>query len=307
MKILSIGYKSHGGIHKLEEFEIEKPQIKAKHILVEVNCIALNPLDYRIRRGEMGPLAFFNKVKLTGSDFSGKVLEVGSKVTKFKVGDRVFGMVNQIFQGTSAEQIVVHQKIAEKIPENIDLNTAATVPLAALTAYQALFGIAGLKKGQKTLINGASGGVGTYAVQMAKKLGAEVTAVTSFRNLSWMAKLGAHQSIDYTQIDFCKQDQKYDLIFDCYGNRTFSEVKNVLNKNGLYISTIPNIKNYSLTLSSCFSSKKGKVVVVKSSSKDLLAIKQLIEEGAVIPIIEVIFDFKEIHKAYEKLESKRSK
>ena len=300
-------YKKHGGIDRLEEADLREPKVGKNRVLVEVHSIGLNPLDYRLRRGEMGPLVTFSQPRLIASDFSGRVLEAGPGVTDLNPGDRVCGMVNQVFTGTSAERLSVSRSNLSKSPSNVDDSTAAGIPLAALTAYQALYGLGDISTGKRVLVNGASGGVGTFATQIAKQAGAHVTAVTSHRNASWMPDIGADEIIDYTKTDFTAGKAPYDIVFDCYGNRSFSRTKPVLTERGIYISTIPAARNYTTTAVNPFRSQKSRVIVVRSKSQDLHALAQLIESGAVKPIIDSCFAFGELHRAYEKLETKRAK
>lgn len=303
----AIVYNKHGGIDRLEEMELNEPKVGNNRVLVDVHSIGLNPLDYRLRRGEMGPLVTFSKPRLIASDFSGHVLEAGPGVTDLAPGDRVCGMVNQVFTGTSAERLSVSRANLSKSPGNVDDSTAAGIPLAALTAYQALYELGDIAAGTRVLVNGASGGVGTFATQIAKHAGAHVTAVTSHRNADWMSEIGADDIIDYTKTDFTTGKTPYDIVFDCYGNRSFAKTKPVLTEQGIYISTIPSARNYTTTAANPFRSQKSRVVVVRSKSKDLHAINQLIEAGALKPIIDSRFAFTEFHKAYEKLETKRAK
>ena len=303
----AIVYKKHGGIDRLEEVDLSEPKVRRNRVLVDVHSIGLNPLDYRLRRGEMGPLVTFSKPRLTASDFSGTILDVGSGITDLTPGDRVYGMVNQVFTGTSAERISVSRANLAKSPQNIDDKSAAATPLAALTAYQALYDLGNISEGKRVLVNGASGGVGTFATQIAKHAGAHVTAVTSYRNASWMPDIGAHEIIDYTKTDFTEGKAPYDIVFDCYGNRSFSKAKPVLTETGIYISTIPAARNYTTTAANPFRSQKSRVVVVRSKSKDLRVLSQLIENGAIKPILDSCFGIAELHQAYEKLETKRAK
>ena len=307
MQMRAIVYRQHGDIEKLEEIQKPRPVPKRNQALIEVRAIGLNPLDYRLRRGEIGPLTRLQGPRLTGSDFAGVIVETGGPLEGFQVGDRVMGMVNQIFTGVSADFIVVDQKHLCPCPENVDDNVAATIPLASYTAYQGLHECAAVGPGQRVLINGASGGVGTYATQFAAIAGAEVTTVTSHRNVDWMKAIGATNTVDYTKTDFTSLNDRFDIVFDCYGNRSFSKVRPVLEKNGVYITTIPSPRSYAWSMPNPFRQKKSRVVVVKSKPMQLSAIKDLIESKALRPMIDSQFERHLIHEAYARLESKRSK
>ena len=301
-----IVYRQHGGYEHLEEVELPEPKLGSGEVLVEVHSMGLNPLDYRIRKGEMGPLTVFGP-RLIGSDFAGRVLELGSRVNDLAVGDRVYGMVFQPLTGTSAERIVVKRSVVTHSPRSLDDTTAATVPLAAQTAYQALYQLAQLQPDQRVLINGASGGVGTFAVQFAKIAGAQVTAVTSHRNLDWMADLGADATIDYTKVDCCEGEARYDVFFDYYGNRSFAKASSVLTDTGMYITTIPSVGRYAWSLGNPFRKKSSRVVVVKNRIADLDAIRDLIDSGQLRPIVDAVYPRAEIQQAYAALETKRTK
>ena len=180
---------------------------------MDVRAVGLNPLDYRLRRGEMLPF-MAGSHRMTASDYSGVVSAVGPGVKDIACGDHVYGMINQVFDGAAADRIMVSPNQIALKPKNLDMESAAAVPLAAMTAYQALHGHAKIARGHRVLINGASGGVGTFATQLAHIAGAHVTAVTSFRNTDWMSSLGADAVIDYTQRDFADGPEQYDIVFD---------------------------------------------------------------------------------------------
>jgi 2-desacetyl-2-hydroxyethyl bacteriochlorophyllide A dehydrogenase len=302
-----IVYRKHGGVDQLEEVDLPEPKMAPNRVLVEVHSIGLNPLDYRIRNGEMGPLASVMGPRLIGSDFAGRVLQTGTAVRDLVAGDRVYGMVFQPRTGTSAERITVKRTALTRSPRNLSDSAAAMVPLAAQTAYQALHHIAQLHEGQRVLINGASGGVGTFALQLAKIAGAHVTAVTSHRNTDWVTELGADETIDYTEADCCSGDAQYDVFFDCYGNRSFKKASRVLTAAGVYISTIPGPRTYSWSLGNAFRRQKSHVVVVRNRMGDLSAIRELIEEGRLRPIVDTVYSRDQIKTAYEALETKRTK
>ena len=300
-------YERHGGAEELKLVEQTDPELAPNRVLVAVHSIGLNPLDYRIRNGELGPLAMLSRPRLIGSDFAGTILRVGRRVKGVEVGDKVMGMTFQPLEGTSAERITVKPQILTRCPSNLDLSTAAAVPLAALTAYQALHHIAEIKRGQHVIVNGASGGVGTFATQLVKSAGAEVTAVTSHRNTDWIAHLGADRTLDYGQVDCCKGDARYDIFFDCYGNRSFPKARQVLTKTGRYINTIPGPKTYKWTLANALRRQKSHVVVVRSRRSDLDTIRCLIEEGRLRPIVQQVYSIDQAQEAYRALETKRTR
>ncbi len=307
MTNIALVYRRHGGPERLEEISLPNPSLRPRTLLIQVTSIGLNPLDYRLLRGEMGPLARLNGPRLIGSDFAGHVIKVGPLVSGYAEGDRVFGMVNQVFSGTSAHRIVVHVRHLSRSPSALSDAVASTVPLAALTAYQALHNIVQLGPETRVLINGASGGVGTYATQFASLAGSRCTAVTSYRNTSWMPELGADRVIDYTKSDFTAENESYDVVFDCYGNRRFNEVRKVLTDKGVYITTIPAAKQFMASLPNPLRGQKNKVVLVRSRTQDLGRIAEMINAEQLTPIVDEIFHRSDINAAYEKLLTKRAR
>jgi NADPH:quinone reductase-like Zn-dependent oxidoreductase len=202
----------YGAPEVLQYTEVEKPQIKPNQMLVRVYASSVNPIDWKIRKGMLKVLTGNKFPMILGFDVSGEVVEVGTQVTQFKPGDSIYAHLNQLPGGAYAEYAAVAEKSAAAKPTNMSHEEAAAVPLAAMTALQAWRDEGNLKLGQKVLINGASGGVGTFAVQIAKVLGAEVTAVCGTRNLEMVKSLGADRLIDYKQQDFTKDTTKYENI-----------------------------------------------------------------------------------------------
>jgi len=286
--------------------EIDKPTIKDSEVLVNVHAAALHAGDLFFMRGvpHMVRLAAgLPKPKnyIPGFDVAGKVIEVGRKVTQFQPGDAVFGSG----QSTCAEQVCVKEKNILSKPANLTFEEAAAIPTSALAALQGLRDIGKIKQGQKVLINGASGGVGTYAVQIAKVFGAEVTGVCSTRNLDMVQSIGADHVIDYTQTDFTQSIQKYDLILDQIANHSLSACRRVLNPHGTHI---PNSGNRGLgyvikaLISSLFISQQGRTYLSVLNKKDLIVLKELVESGKVKPVIDKTYPLSEISEAFRHLE-----
>src|SRR5712692_9147716 len=233
----AIVYRDYGSPDVLRLEEIEKPVPNDNQVLIRVRAASVNPLDWHYMRGtpyigriEMGLLK--PKVTRLGVDYAGTVEAVGRNVTQFKPGDEVFGGRT----GAFAEYVSVLEDRAVVLkPANLTFEQAASVPIAAITALQALRDKGKIQPGQKVLINGASGGVGTFAVQLAKNFGAEVTGVCSTRNVELVQSLGADHVIDYTKEDFTKGDQHYDVILDNVANHSLSECRRVLTPNGIYV------------------------------------------------------------------------
>jgi NADPH:quinone reductase-like Zn-dependent oxidoreductase len=229
----------YGSPEVLQYEDVETPQIRPEQLLIKVHASSVNPIDWKTRKGMLSILTGNRFPLILGFDVAGEVLEVGSQVTRFKVGDAIYGSTN-FPGGAYAEFTVVSENLAAHKPINMTYEQAATVPLAALTALQALRDLGNVKSGQKVLINGASGGVGIFAVQIAKVLGAEVTGVSSSKNLDFVKSLNADLVIDYTLQDFTEGNVQYDIIFDVVAKRVFSDCRKVLKPNGVFISTLPN-------------------------------------------------------------------
>ena len=288
------------GITNLKLKDIEKPTAADDQVLVRVRAAALNPLDGHFVRGMwlarlMGGGLRKPKDTRLGVDYAGTVEAVGNKVTQFKPGDEVFGARN----GSLAEYICARADRALALkPANTTFEQAGSVAVAAITALQGLRDIGHLQAGQKVLINGASGGVGTFAVQIAKSYGAEVTGVCSTRNLDLVRSIGADHVIDYTKEDFTKDDQRYDVIFDNVQNHTFSERRRVLTPSGICVlaglggagwheDTLKHLfRSFTTPLMSRFTNQKFRFYVAQLKHDDLALLADLMQSGKVTPVID---------------------
>ena len=295
----ALGYTKHGGIEQIEVIEKQPPNAGWGGVVVDVHSIALNPLDYRFRRGEMGPDLLVGP-RVTGCDFSGTIAKLGAGVRNFSIGDRVMGMSRW---GTAAQQISVRASKVVKIPDGMDDSTAATIPLVALTAYQIIHDRVQAEPDQHLLIHGASGGVGTYVVQLAKLAGATVTAVASARNLDFLSTLGADETIDYAQTDCCAGSVQYDAFIDCYGNKSLAETDAVLKDNGIYLTVDPFPGAFLFPVQNLVRRKRSMVVVVQNKANQLQEVCRLIEAGAVRPIVQRVYPATEIHEGFAMLET----
>ena len=295
----AIAYTQHGDIEELQVVDQREPSAWWGQVVVEVHSIALNPLDYRFRRGEMGPDTLLGP-RVIGRDFAGTVIKVGPGVRTLSVGDRVMGMS---LWGTAAQRICVRASKVVKIPDTLDEPTAATIPLVALTAYQIIHDRLRVKPGQHVLVNGASGGVGTYVVQLAKLAGAKVTAVASYRNIEWLPSIGADDMIDYTQIDCCSGSEQYDAFIDCYGDKSLSLTHSVLKEAGIYLTVEPFPGAFTEPILNLGRQKKSMVVVVQNKIEQLQEVCRLIEDGSVQTVVQQVYPATEIHRAFEALET----
>jgi len=304
---------SHGAsadVLKLEE--IDKPLPADDEVLIKIRAAALNPLDYHFLRHTFirRIMAKLSKVKILkpGRDVAGEVEAVGRNVTQFKVGDEVFGGCN----GAFAEYVCAREsKLAIK-PSKVSFEEAAATPVAGLTALQGLRDKAQLQPGQKVLINGAAGGVGTFAIQIAKTLGGEVTGVCSTRNVELVRSIGADRVIDYTREDFTSNGKQYDVIFDLVANHSFAEHRRALTPKGIYIGAgmiglsgstfgllsrlIPELVRWR------FVSQKSVSLMAKLDTDDLNVLGALIAEGKVKPVIDRRYRLSEAPDAVSYLE-----
>jgi len=286
--------------------EIEKPTIKDNEVLVSVRATSLNAGDLFFMRGVprmvrlVAGLPKPNKY-IPGYDVAGQVLEVGKKVTQFQPGDDVFGSGER----TCAEQVCVKEKNIIPKPPSISYEQAAALPTSALTALQGLRDVGKIKAGQKVIINGASGGVGTYAVQIAKAFGAEVTGVCSTRNADMVRSIGADHVIDYTKQDFTQSKHKYDLILDQIANHSLADCRRILTSSGVHV---PNSGNRGMAyiikafISSLFIRQQGSTYFSVPKKKDFEVLRELAETGKVKPVIDKAYPLSEISEAFRYME-----
>ena len=303
------------GVGNLQLRELEKPSPNDNEVLVRVRAASVNPVDGHMIRGAwlMRPMSGLRKPKNTrfGTDVAGVVEAVGKNVTNFKPGDEVFGAKN----GAVAEYVCVKADKAIVLkPANITFEQAGSVAVAGLTALQGLRDKGHIQAGQKVLVNGASGGVGTFAVQIAKAFGAEVTAVCSTRNVELVKSIGADRVIDYTKEDFTKTDQRYDMIYDLVGNHTFSERRNILTSNGICVlagvggaGIHPGSwgrigRNFWNAFLSNFNKQKFVFYIAKLTKEDLNVMRDLMQSGKVAPVIDRTYKMSETQAALRYLE-----
>ena len=306
----AIGYNSYGDIDNLEILEVAEPRPKRTEVIVKIEAVSLNPVDIKKMQGGFKPITNLNKFPIfTACDFSGEITEIGRDVGAFKVGDKVFGMTDILFNGSAAEKIKISQKLISLVPKNIKLHEAAAIPQVANTSLLALRNIASIRKGHKILINGASGGVGSFAIQMAKIYETEITAVTSDRNYEWIKNdFNIDDVVDYTKEDILSSSKKYDIVFDANGNLSFPKASKILSANGMYVTTKNNIYNNIDVAKQLFQRKKSRVVLSgRTSTANLDLFRMWIEDGKIKPVIEKIFSFDQYLDAYNHLKSGRAK
>jgi NADPH:quinone reductase-like Zn-dependent oxidoreductase len=314
MKMKAIICPKYGSPEVLQLQEIEKPVAQEDEVLIKIHAASINARDWRLMRAEpffvrlMPGSLFHPKNMVLGVDFAGQVEATGSQVKQFKPGDEVFGyMPTASGRGTFAEYVCAKENLVAYKPTNLTYAQAAAVPLAAMTALQALRDSGNIRLGQKVLINGASGGVGTFAVQIAKAFGAEVTAVCSTRNLEIVRSLGADHVIDYKVEDFSQSGQKYDLILAVNGFHPIEDYLCALRPSGSYVVAGGSMRQ--LIQAGSNSKKASKtgdpkinVVSLVQRQKDLLFIKELLESGNVVPVIDGCYPLSETAEAFRYFE-----
>jgi NADPH:quinone reductase-like Zn-dependent oxidoreductase len=301
----------YGSPDELELEEVEKPVPQEGEVLVKVHAASVNPLDLQMRGGLARLWGGVRKPRdpRLGADFAGQVEAIGSHVTQFQPGDEVFGGC----KGGFAEYAIARESSMALKPANCSFEEAAAVPVAGITALQGLRDKGKIRPGQKVLVNGASGGVGTFAVQIAKSFGAEVTAVCSPRNLEAARSIGADHVTDYTREDFTKSGQRYDLILAVNGYHSLSDYQRALTPEGIYMAVGGSLTQVlqALLLGSLYSrngrQKMGFMGIANINQKDLCILKELVESGKVAPVIDRRYSLRETGAALKYLGEKHAR
>jgi NADPH:quinone reductase-like Zn-dependent oxidoreductase len=307
MTMNAIVNEKFGSPDVLELKKIEKPVLKENEVLIKTYATSVNTIDIVFRNGLKAIFGLARlttgirrpKKKVLGFDVSGEIVEIGANVTEFKVGDQVYGGAGS---GANAEFTTASENNIAKKATNISYSEAGVVPIAGLSALQGLRDSANIQTGQKVLIYGASGGIGTYAVQLAKSFEATVTAVASGKNESLVRNLGADAFIDYTKEDFTKKEEKYDIIFDTVAKSPMSRWKRALKPSGIFVNagspSMSIIRLFTSQLGNKFRKKKYKSFDTQYLKEDLEFLAKLSEEGKFKSIIEKTYTFEEIPKAH---------
>ena len=314
----AIVYTEYGPSDVLNLEEVQKPVPKDDEVLVKVHAASANAADWHLMRADpflvrlMGFGLLKPKKGLLGADIAGRVEAVGGDVTQFQPGDEVFGDLSGSGFGAFAEYVCATVDALASKPANVSFEEAAAVPLAAVTALQGLRYKGHVRPGQKVLINGASGGVGTFAVQIAKTFGTEVTGVCSTSKMDMVRSIGADHVIDYTREDFTRIGQQYDRILAANGYHPISDYKRALSPEGTYVMTGGSGAQMlqAMTLGPIMSitgSKKLGYVSMKQNKEDLVSVKELLESGKITPVIDRTYPLSEIPEAIRYLEEGHAK
>jgi len=306
-------YTKYGPPEVVQFVDVEKLVPKEDEVLIKVRAASVNPYDWHFMRGDPYPIRIpagglrGPKDTRLGADVAGQVEAVGKNVTQFKVGDEVFGCC----KGAFAEYACAPTARLALRPENVTAEQAAAIPIAALTALQALRDKGNVQSGQKVLVNGAAGGVGTFGVQLAKTFGATVTGVCSTRNVEMVRSIGAERVIDYTQQDFTKEGERFDMILDCVGNRSLSECRRVLQPRGVYVGAGGSSDKWMLgpmtrmvkqLLLSLFGSQKLSGILANVNTADLALVGDMVKSGKVAPVIDRRYPLTKIREAISYIE-----
>ena len=301
----AIAFTKYGSPDFLEVKEINTPTPNDDEVLIKVHAASINSWDYELLRGKpFANRAMFGllrpKIKTLGADIAGKVVAIGKNIRKFSPGDEVLGDLSQDGWGGFAEYVCASENSLALKPKSIRFEEAAAIPQAAVLALQGIRDKGQVKAGQKVLINGAGGGVGTFAVQMAKSFGAVVTGVDSTEKLTTMRSIGADHVMDYTKEDFAKNGQQYDLILDNVASRPISAIKHVLGAKGTYVMIGGSTARImQIAFIGSLISKNGKKMglLMHETNKDLAFITKLIEEGKIKPVIDKCYSISEVPEA----------
>lgn len=309
----AIVYTEYGSPDVLKLQEVAKPTPKENEVLVKVYAVSANAADLHLLRADPFLIRLSSgflrpKNQILGSDIAGRVEAVGRNVTQFKPGDEVFGDISANGWGGFAEYVCANENALALKPSNLSFEEAATVPMAAVTAVQGIRYAGQIRPGQKVLIHGASGGVGSFALQLAKSFGAEVTAVCSTRNVDMVRSIGADHVIDYTKEDFANNGKQYDMIIATNGDRSISDYRQALSPTGIYVQTGGSMRQMTQAMiqgpwiSRSGSQKMGNMGVAKPNQNDLVIMKELLEAGKVKPVIDRCYPLAETAEALRYLE-----
>jgi NADPH:quinone reductase-like Zn-dependent oxidoreductase len=296
----------YGGPEVLRQATVPRPTPTRGQVLVRTRFVGVNPKDVIVRKGKF-QIATGKKFPLiVGHDIAGEVVEAGLGADLAE-GDVVYGMINDFAGRGYAEYAAVDGGQLAKAPSSIELRVAAAVPLAAQTALQALRDDAQVKSGDQVLINGASGGVGVFAVQIAKILGAHVTAVCSHRNVDLVTQLGADRVIDYTNTELVDLEERFDAIFDVFGNYRFDKLEHLLTPRGTYVQTVPSARIFKDVARTFVRRKRAKLVIVKSRRAQLDWLRQQIDAGSLRVVVDRSFSLADAAEAHKYMETKRAR
>ncbi len=296
----AIRFHEYGGAEVLKYEEAPKPAPKPDELLIRVKAIGVNPVDWKMRRGDVKFLSGKAMPKIPGGDFAGVVEAAGPDAQGFKEGEEVFGAINAFKGGAYAEYLCAKPEMVARKPSSMSMTEAASLPIAALTAYQGILQICQGKAGQSILINGGSGGVGSFAIQIGRAHGLEVTAVCSSQNTAFCKELGADHVINYDRDSIASAGRKWDIFFDVVPNMNFKTTRPLIHSTGHYLSTLPGPFTMLIApVMNLFSGRKAHSIIIKSRTADLAALADLYQSGQLKPVIQEVLPLSEGRKAHE--------
>ncbi len=300
-------YDRFGGPEVLRLEETASPDPEGCEVVIRNRAVSVNPVDWKLMRGDVPVRGTPGHPSTPGCDFAGEVVRVGPRIAEYQPGDRVFGMRGAWRSGTFAQEICVPLREIVPLPDELDFVHGAAVPLAALTAWRALFTAGELRGGQRILVNGASGGVGTFAVQLAVAEGIEVVAVSSGRNRDLCLELGASSHIDYHTADLADPPvDKYDLVLDAVGTLGYRSARRLVKRKGTVVSLLPYPGNLFRRIMPRISGPRFRVIMVRPRRDHLLAVCAHIRSGRVRPVIDHVYPFDRLPEAVERSMSNRA-
>ena len=303
----AIVYERYGPTDVLKLRNVEAPRPAPHEVLVSVRAAGLNPKDSFVRKGRFARVTGRRFPRQLGYDVAGVVKTVGDAVKDLRVGDEVFGMRNGWAGGTVADEVCVPALELTAKPARLSFVEAASMPLAALTALQALRDEGALRSGMRVLLHGASGGVGVHAIQLARLLGAHVTTTSSEKNFELCRELGAHETHDYRTQRELRPGSNWDVFFDIFGNRSFPAARAALSATGRYVSTVPSTRLVVQQLVTRVLPRKARLVVVKSNRRDLAQLAEWVSQGRLAPVVDRVFALEDTARAQAHIETKRSR
>lgn len=295
----AIAYQKFGGIDVLQTIEEPKPSIQSNQLIVKVKAVSINPLDWKIRKGEMKLMSGSTFPKHTGTDFAGIVEKVGTAVSQFKKGDEVFGVVaNPMKEGALAEYIAISASSVWKKPANLKFTQAASVPLVGAAAVEVLQKMGNIHAHTQILVNGATGGLGMILLQSLKQRGANVTAVASTKSVEVAKKWGANMVHDYTKENVLSLKSRYDIVIDLSGKMGYTNARQIMKSKALFLNLTPKpIEIPTALVKNLFTSKKHMVILSKPSAKNMDFLSAAISNGLQIEVSNV-FQFAQTKQAY---------
>jgi len=293
----AVVFNKYGDNDVVEIRDVPLPICGSRDVLIKVHTASVNPVDWKVRYGQARIFTGSAFPKVLGSECAGEVVEAGNLATKFRKGDSVVMYAGVKRLGAFAEYACTAEKKIYSVPEGVRFDHAACIPIAGLTALQALKDHGRIKPGSKVLINGAAGGVGHFAVQIGRILGAEVTGICSVRNMDFVRGLGAVRVIDYQQQDFTRTGERYDIIFDAVSKRSFRECRKALTSSGVYVNTLPDATIIAQFFSIFLPGRKARSMWVKQSAADMAWMMAQLKAGSIKVNVDKVFPLDQVGEA----------